>query len=890
MRLKTTLCFYLLFLAMPVFCQQHFPGGVPGAEAWYTVNHGDLSNDHYLNLSGGVIKKLEKCGEKLDPSLFNFNPSARSEKLCLFYTAPLEITTSRNIFFVGQPSDIETSYSHLATGWDPLLADLAPMDSVIRNRFDLGNKLSYINKKTFSYESVQNANVNFYNWNIYQVDKKLKSYGFNGETNFYIGREFSSQGSEIKYFSGNFPEYISFPFELTDNQKNRIESYLALKYGITLGGTHYRNSKNVIFWNKANNRLFRNRIFGIGRDDISGLNQLESESVHLQRFLIKSVKELEETNQKKQEQIEIKNNNFIVSGDNGKDIDVGETNIFQVRKMKRTWLNQKTGEEEEIPIYFTLYIPENIKSILENEPSLKLWMLHDKFVTNAQVSDFNSHYVEYYTADNPSDFNTATFKDVFFDPDKNLFDQYTFGVGPKIIVQVRFNGKCDDKDIPAEVVITGGKAPYKIKIDSQQGYHEDFSTSGQTQDFIAHSPDTYTVHVEDATGYIVETTIDVLQYPMNVDLGPDVALSATLTSVTLDAGQNITDPDATYQWYLNGNPLPSYGSTLIVDQPGTYSVEVTSANRMCKVNDDIIVYYKFIITATPTSPCNSKTGDLTVNLSGGIAPFTTVVSGGVGNQVINILQVHNSEVFTLTGLEHGTYTVTSTDINGQTYQTTATVTPPLQGISINLYSQIQGICTLSNNIFFTCPNPIVLDGSLNITNPNVSYEWFINNTSTNIYTAAVQLYYDENYCDNAAGGDGFNEYKVRVTNLTTGCFSEGTLNIGTCYGLQPYGAAVQKQNAAVEGAGKSVNKNAITTQVYPNPSNSGAIFNYEISSTKGVFDGVVEIHSPTGALLSRTNIGGKSSYQLPFNLYTAGVYFITTKTNGTIITDKIIIK
>jgi hypothetical protein len=888
MRLKTTLLFYLLFLSLPLFCQQYYPGGVSGAEAWYIVNPNDLANNVFPNRATGSVKKLEKCEVDILPSLFNFNPSIKTQKLCLFYTAPLEITTSRNIFFVGEPSGLEVNMSHLTTNWNPLLEDMAPTDSIIRNRFDISNKLLYINKKTFSFNSDMNANVNFYNWNIYQVDRKLNSYGYNGETNFYIGRDFNIPNTDIKDFSGNFPEYISFPFELTDNQKNRVESYLALKYGITLNGVSYKNAKNVIFWNKTNNGIFRRRIFGIGRDDISGLNQLQSESIHRQLFLAASVNEKLATNQLKMAQLSISNNNFIVFGDDNGSINPGAKNAFQVAKMTRIWLTQKTGSDL-IPMYFTLNVPAGLISLLQAEPTNKLWMLHDRFVTNLRLSDFNSHYVDYYTAAEPFDLVTATFKNVYFDADNNTYDQYTFGVGPQMIVQVRFDGTCPESDkIPAKVVITGGEAPYKVSVNGAGGYYEGFTTPGQTQDFIAISPETYTVQVTDANNYVSQTVIDVQLYPITVDLGPDRGLSATQTSITLDAGLNVSDPAATYQWKRNGVIIPLYTSTLVVSQPGTYTVEVTSGNRMCIVTDEIIISYDFLASATPHSYCATKTGDLTIKLSGGVAPFTTVVSGNGDN----IVQVHNSIILTVDELGYGTYTITSTDANGQTYQTTATIVPPFQGFNnIDLYSQIQQACPAYNNYQYICSDPVILDASLDNPNDNLSYEWFINGISTNINTPAVQLYYSEDYCANAGYGDGFNEYMVRVTN-NLGCFRESVLNIGICYGLQPYtaDAPLDRESGTVNSNEDKDDLNFISTQVYPNPSSADAIFNYTISSSKGVFEGVVEIYSATGALLSSTYISGNASYQLPFNLYTSGVYYIKTTTNGTTITDRIIIK
>lgn len=528
-----------------------------------------------------------------------------------------------------------------------------------------------------------------------------------------------------------------------------------------------------------------------------------------------------------------------------------------------------------------------IQNILHDDPSQKLWMLHDRYVTNEEVSDFNSQYVDYYNPEEPFDLQTATFTNVYFDRDENIFDQFTFGVGPQMIVQVRFDGDCKTKEIAATVVITGGRAPYKVQVSNDAGYYEAFNVAGQTQGFTAEPPYTYLVKVMDVNGLTAQTTVQAEYFEMNLDLGPDVILNASQTSVTLDAGQGITDPNASYQWYLDGNPIEAYGPTLTVTQPGKYSVSVTSGNQKCVLEDNIVVYYKFYIKAEPISDCGKKDGSLTITLLGGIAPFTTVISGNGQN----IVQVHNSEVIYSTGMDYGTYNITSTDINGNTYQTTVVISPPYDGIAVNLYSQAAQICSSSNGVF-TCPAGI-LDASQQVTNPNVSYQWFINGVSANIYTPAVQFTYNANYCANSGYGAGFNEYRVRVTNLATGCYKEEAIVAGSCYGLKAYpsGGAVQRIASDSEKVTEPVSEQSqFITKVYPNPSTADALFNYEINSSKGVFNGVVEIHSPTGALISSTPIAGKSSYRLPFSLLASGVYFITVTTNSTIITDKVIIK
>lgn len=80
-------------------------------------------------------------------------------------------------------------------------------------------------------------------------------------------------------------EEILYSRTLTAAERNKVESYLAVKYGITLdqGSTNandYTSSNGTITWNRANNLPFSNNITGIGRDDNSGLDQRQSKSIN----------------------------------------------------------------------------------------------------------------------------------------------------------------------------------------------------------------------------------------------------------------------------------------------------------------------------------------------------------------------------------------------------------------------------------------------------------------------------------------------------------------------------------------------------------------------------------------------------------------------------------
>jgi hypothetical protein len=81
----------------------------------------------------------------------------------------------------------------------------------------------------------------------------------------------------------NIGELIFYNATPSAADLNRIESYLAIKYGITRGGNtntgaayNYLSSASTTIWNKTTNSGFNNDIAGIGRDDASALFRLRA--------------------------------------------------------------------------------------------------------------------------------------------------------------------------------------------------------------------------------------------------------------------------------------------------------------------------------------------------------------------------------------------------------------------------------------------------------------------------------------------------------------------------------------------------------------------------------------------------------------------------------------
>ncbi|TWO33227.1 T9SS type A sorting domain-containing protein [Seonamhaeicola sediminis] len=101
-------------------------------------------------------------------------------------------------------------------------------------------------------------------------------------TEYWIGRNYDVQGS----LNGRVAEIFTFAERVSDVDRQKIESYLAIKYGITLGTSteaekDYINSFGTSVWDISANTGYNYHVAGIGRDSISDLNQKQSKTLNM---------------------------------------------------------------------------------------------------------------------------------------------------------------------------------------------------------------------------------------------------------------------------------------------------------------------------------------------------------------------------------------------------------------------------------------------------------------------------------------------------------------------------------------------------------------------------------------------------------------------------------
>jgi FG-GAP-like repeat len=94
----------------------------------------------------------------------------------------------------------------------------------------------------------------------------------------------------VEVWKGRIPEFMAWNRTLTDAEMAKVNTYLAIKYGITLGqgngqvkvnGNNYNyvSSAGTVIWDATANAAYKGSIAGIGRDNASGLHQKQARSI-----------------------------------------------------------------------------------------------------------------------------------------------------------------------------------------------------------------------------------------------------------------------------------------------------------------------------------------------------------------------------------------------------------------------------------------------------------------------------------------------------------------------------------------------------------------------------------------------------------------------------------
>ena len=293
--------FYLLIFSLIGYAATaQTPGGVTGSVLWLKANDG-----------GGISAWLDKSGTGNDftqavpanqPSLalnvYNFNAGLQFDGLNSFMAnalptgfpasaAPRTIIVVANANPDPAPNYYRWILAYGNVGFFSQTCQVGNHTGSLANDFYANDEETAnfwdnsANSKgalaSFTLDALSNG-IQYDRGNFLQT----KSFSFLSapSANAVIGAV-STAPAEL--WSGSIGEVIMFDAALSDADRTKVESYLALKYGFTLGSTtnlinYTASDGTTVYWQSS--ATYQNDVFGIGTDNGTGLIQTQSNSIN----------------------------------------------------------------------------------------------------------------------------------------------------------------------------------------------------------------------------------------------------------------------------------------------------------------------------------------------------------------------------------------------------------------------------------------------------------------------------------------------------------------------------------------------------------------------------------------------------------------------------------
>jgi hypothetical protein len=325
-------------------------------------------------------------------------------------------------------------------------------------------------------------------------------------------------------------------------------------------------------------------------------------------------------------------------------------------------------------------------------------------------------------------------------------------------------------------------------------------SGGNTLMPVVGAAGTYTLTVTNTSNGCTSTDVTSVAAnttPPTASAGPDMSITCTNPTVTLDGNASSSGANFTYSW--SGPGIVSGGNTKtpLVNAGGTYTLTVTNTTNGCTATDQAVVTMNTTPPVASAGPdmmltCTSSSVILNGNGSSSGANFTYSWSGpGIvsgGNTKMPVVNIQ------------GTYTLTVTNTgNGCTSTDQAIVT---QDIAMPT-------STAGPNMTLTCTTTsLQLNGNGSSSGANFTYQWTTANG--NIVSGANTL---------TPTVDQAGTYCLTVTNTSNGCSATDCTNVS------------QNTTAPIANAGSGMQLTCTVTTVTldGSASSSGANFTYSWS-------------------------------------------------------------
>jgi len=422
--------------------QSIMPGGVDGLKTWFCAQ-ADQEGNYYWQNRVGDQEEIFPFGTDL--RWLNYNPAfsfAEGQSPMTLSLVAGDLTQATIIsLHQAQDTFLERSvWSFEAPNEQHVLLSTERMADLAKGKF-----LNFIDAKKGG------PRLNTYYQHLPPASKSAT-----GGT-LRLGHISSTLGIPVSSFSGLFPEFLIYNKVLSRKEQLRVNSYLAIKYGITLQKSDYLNAEGKTIWHEKNNRAYSHRIAGIARDDISGLLQKQAASQQdaapIWRIAVGAMRD-----HNAQNEASLPPATFLLWGD-----DNGRLRFPRIEKaekpyLERKWLMAATGDHQHLSTQLKLDLTQ--LEVLTH-PEKQVWLLIDR----SGSGDFGFTHTEYYKASNTSQSADVVFDQIAWDTDGSGTDVFTLQEGTDLLAQIDLQlPSCSlQKEGQLQLKVHGGVAPFHFE-------------------------------------------------------------------------------------------------------------------------------------------------------------------------------------------------------------------------------------------------------------------------------------------------------------------------------------------------------------------------------------------------------------------------------------------
>jgi len=523
--------------------QTVFPGGVANISVW-NISRQDASGHYgWLDMINNQFSPTD-LGKEINSNTASYFNGDRD-----LFTVPLKNGKKREftVFIV---------YQHIKSNGEQTVwsVDNETGASLIMTTQRLGDleQYGYIN-----YENESEPQYRIFTYTHSEPSEQEKEKEEN--LSFKIGKQPADKNIPVSNFRGYIPEIVIYERVLNWSERQRVESYLAMKYGISLSQTFptsYLNSSGNIIWNANIENKFNSNITTIGRDDRSGLLQTGSTSSREPGLLHISLVKNEQ----------LSNNEFLIWADNGGDLQFIQQN-GQWKQTGRKWKMNKIGifsGSDAVQEFDLKYFSNRL---LKNGEHYALMIDH------SGSGSFPAGKVSFIEATQKKD--KLIFSNIPWFNDDRYSEVFSLVIVPQLFARCEINNPdCGKNNGEIILEINGGTAPYSIQFTDMKNLTK--ITSINTSDRLYTLTDIlsgdYVLQIKDATGTAFSENVRI----EDIDTKSIMINSHYILNRGETIHLSITDPGF-YKWVMPGEQI-SYNPEINIEQPGVYNVIMRNIN------------------------------------------------------------------------------------------------------------------------------------------------------------------------------------------------------------------------------------------------------------------------------------------------------------------------